>query len=196
MRSAMRSISSSPLSTSHTTTNSSPPSRATVSDGRTMADRRRATAISMSSPTSWPSTSLISLNSSRSSRNTATPDQTPAPVSPGDVGRRASSSMASCNPFGQEGPVGQTGQRIVQGQIRQALLVELLLGDVVDGHHGAQHPVLLVDQGLAVDADLAPPALVGFEDDLAIPQPLAGHGLDQRVLPRLHYRAVRPAQQD
>ena len=46
--------------------NSSPPSRATVSEPRTTVSSRRATSTSSSSPAAWPRESLISLKRSRS----------------------------------------------------------------------------------------------------------------------------------
>ena len=51
--------------------NSSPPSRATVSDSRSAASRRCPTSISSASPAAWPSESLISLKRSRSITTTA-----------------------------------------------------------------------------------------------------------------------------
>ena len=52
--------------------NSSPPSRATVSPGRTAAVRRSATMRRNSSPLRWPSVSFTSLNRSRSTTTSAT----------------------------------------------------------------------------------------------------------------------------
>lgn len=52
-------------------TNSSPPSRATVSALRTTRARRCAVTCNTLSPESWPWTSLISLNPSRSMNMTA-----------------------------------------------------------------------------------------------------------------------------
>jgi hypothetical protein len=54
-----------------TTTNSSPPNRATMSACRQRWRSRRATATSTWSPTAWPSPSLTSLNPSRSQNSTA-----------------------------------------------------------------------------------------------------------------------------
>ena len=50
--------------------NSSPPSRAAVSDSRTTADSRIAAAASSSSPTLWPIVSFVTLKSSRSTNST------------------------------------------------------------------------------------------------------------------------------
>ncbi len=55
-----------------TTTNSSPPRRATVSPGRTVRSSRRATSRSRSSPAPWPSESLTTLKRSRSRNSTPT----------------------------------------------------------------------------------------------------------------------------
>ena len=52
-------------------TNSSPPSRATVSPGRCKSSRRCATCLSMMSPTAWPRASLICLKLSRSTNSKA-----------------------------------------------------------------------------------------------------------------------------
>ena len=54
MRSAMITASRSPPKPSHSTMNSSPPNRATVSLGRIMEARRSDTFLSRRSPTSWP----------------------------------------------------------------------------------------------------------------------------------------------
>jgi len=95
---------------------------------------------------------------------------------------------------GQERPVGEPRERVVVGEVGEALLVALLLGHVVHGHHGAELPAVLVDQGLPVDADLAQLAVRRGQDDLGVAQPLAGHGAQQRVLVGLHRRAVGVAQ--
>ena len=71
-RSATPIASCAPSSCSQTTRNSSPPSRATVSDGRTASCSRGASATSRSSPAWWPIESLTSLNWSRSASRTAT----------------------------------------------------------------------------------------------------------------------------
>ena len=55
-----------------TTTNSSPPRRATVSPGLTVWSSRRAASRSRSSPAPCPSESLTTLNRSRSRNNTPT----------------------------------------------------------------------------------------------------------------------------
>ena len=68
IRSATASASVLRPSPSHSTANSSPPMRATVSPGRTLADSRTATAASSSSPARWPRLSLRSLKPSRSTK--------------------------------------------------------------------------------------------------------------------------------
>ena len=60
-----------------TTTNSSPPSRATVPRRAVAARSTPATCTSTSSPAAWPYRSLISLNPSRSQASTATRSTTP-----------------------------------------------------------------------------------------------------------------------
>ena len=85
------------------TANSSPPSRATVSPGRTARSRRRATTSSSWSPAGWPRVSLTSLNRSRSSRNSAIPAALAARV----VERRLDPAL-------QQDPVGQVGEGVVQ----------------------------------------------------------------------------------
>ena len=61
-----------------TSTNSSPPSRATTSTGRATVLRRVATSPSTRSPAKWPWASLIRLNWSRSRKSTATGDRSTA----------------------------------------------------------------------------------------------------------------------
>jgi hypothetical protein len=53
------------------TANSSPPSRAHMSSGRTLPRNRAATTRSSSSPAMWPNRSLIALKSSRSMNSSA-----------------------------------------------------------------------------------------------------------------------------
>ena len=90
------------------TANSSPPSRAIASSGRTESRSRRATATSSSSPAPWPNESLKVLKSSRSMNSTAT--------SP------ASASSARLHLVGEQAAVGEVGERVVE-----RLVVELLL---------------------------------------------------------------------
>ena len=70
--SASRATSSSLPRFSQTTTNSSPPSRATVSLAWARPRSGRRARLSSRSPTPWPSESLTALKSSRSSSSTAT----------------------------------------------------------------------------------------------------------------------------
>ena len=82
----------------------------------------------------------------------------------------------------------------MEGHLRQPLLVALLLGDIVHGHHRTEHPAVVVDQGLAVDAHLALVPGLRLEDDLDVAQLLTRHGPDQRVLPLGDGRPVGPAE--
>ena len=70
-RSATPTASSTPPIDSHSTVNSSPPKRATVSSGRSIRWTRAATSRSTSSPAAWPRLSLIRLNLSTSRKYTA-----------------------------------------------------------------------------------------------------------------------------
>ena len=72
MRSARISGPAARVMPSESTTNSSPPSRPTVSVARRATTKRRATAWRISSPASCPSVSLTSLKLSRSMKNAAT----------------------------------------------------------------------------------------------------------------------------
>jgi hypothetical protein len=53
--------------------NSSPPRRAAVSLARRQLRSRAPTSLKTASPREWPSESLMSLNSSRSMKSTASP---------------------------------------------------------------------------------------------------------------------------
>ena len=125
-RSATRIASRAPSSCSHTIRNSSPPSRATVSDGRTASCSRGASATSSSSPAEWPSESLTSLNWSRSSSSTATARPSRR--------RRASAPSSRSRASARFGSVGQ---RVVQRAMADLLLDEMALDragdDVGDG---------------------------------------------------------------
>ena len=98
------------------------------------------------------------------------------------------------HPDGEQGAVGQPGQRVVVGQVGEPLLVALLLGHVVHGDDRAELPAVLVDQGLPVDAHLALFAARRGQDDLDVAEPLPGHGQEQRVLLGVDRRAVGVAQ--
>ena len=71
IRAARVAASSTPLRPSHTTTNSSPPVRAMVSDSRSACLKRRAISIKTRSPPSCPTLSFTILNASRSQNITA-----------------------------------------------------------------------------------------------------------------------------
>jgi hypothetical protein len=79
-RSATATASASVATCGHSTTNSSPPMRATTRSGPAARRRRPATSKSRPSPAAWPSPSLTTLKSSRSQKSTATwsPDDTAA----------------------------------------------------------------------------------------------------------------------
>ena len=106
------------LRSSSMTTNSSPPSRATVSPSRTHAARRWATCCSSRSPMSWPRVSLRVLKLSRSMNSSA-------PCRCAGAG-----SDRLVQPVDQQAAVGQTGQRIEEGQLLDSLFRLLALGDV------------------------------------------------------------------
>src|SRR5438105_2286001 len=80
IRSASRMPASGWTTSGMSSANSSPPRRATVSVGRTTAERRRASSFSIRSPQWWPSVSLTSLKRSRSMSRTATPRRGPVSV--------------------------------------------------------------------------------------------------------------------
>src|SRR4051812_29081985 len=73
---------------------SSPPQRATMSEGRSPSLSRRTTSISTSSPTPWPNRSLIDLNRSRSTTLSRTQ---PCACAPGPASRRWVCHVASSN---------------------------------------------------------------------------------------------------
>ena len=77
-----------------TTANSSPPSRAVVSSGRTHPSRRCAAERSSSSPAGWPSVSFTFLKPSRSTRITDSRRRAPAEVSAVAAGRSSSARLA------------------------------------------------------------------------------------------------------
>ena len=69
MRSAELLELASALTPGASTVISSPPQRATTSEGRSPSVSRRTTSISTSSPTPWPKRSFTDLNRSRSTTN-------------------------------------------------------------------------------------------------------------------------------
>ncbi len=104
-------------------TNSSPPSRATVSPLATQERSRSATSCSSMSPFWWPSVSLSTLKLSRS-MNISAPF-----ARSGRIGQRG------VQPVHQQLAVGQLGQRVVEGQVLDLLFGELALGDVAADRH-------------------------------------------------------------
>ncbi len=87
--------------TGDSTTNSSPPRRATVSSGRS-APKRAATSTSRASPTRWPAESLTTLKSSRS-QNSSASRASPPRFSPSRscsrvrLGRPVRASCSACS---------------------------------------------------------------------------------------------------
>ena len=109
------------------TTNSSPPKRATTSVSRTIVRSRSATAISSRSPRGWPSVSLTCLNWSRSMKCTA------------HCCPRAHARQRVFHAVAQDGAVRQAGQRVVARQVVDLAPRRLALGDVLDEHHRCRH---------------------------------------------------------
>ena len=103
IRSATRVAAAGSASSSSSTANSSPPSRATVSEGRRTLPMRRPTSISTSSPWLWPRLSLIPLKPSTSTNRT--PIDGRSPVRP----RRASAWAMRSNSSARLGrPVSES----------------------------------------------------------------------------------------
>ncbi len=156
---------------SSSTANSSPPSRAAVSAGRTARCTRRPTSASTSSPTAWPSVSLIALKSSRSRNSTAA---APSP--------RASGGL---DPLGEERAVRQPREDVVERLVAQPLLQI--------GHLGqrALEPSVLEHHARVADERLEQPPVVAAEgvdvpgavadDDQAEDAVLAAERSDDRV---------------
>ena len=118
MSRASRSIASRSSPTVWSTTNSSPPSRATKWP-RAASCTRRPASTSNASPAGWPSVSLITLNWSRSRQCSANSE--PLPVGGAEV---------MLELLLEHGAVGQAGQHVVEGELGDALLA---LGDLA-GH--------------------------------------------------------------
>ena len=120
MRSASTIGSRGSVKSSMSTTNSSPPRRATVSVGR-RAERQPLGRLATSSwsPAMWPNESLTTLNRSRSRKSRA--DGLGHPLAPGQDARQL---------VEQQRPVGQAGERIVQRLVGQLGLGALERGDV------------------------------------------------------------------
>src|ERR1039458_7245413 len=111
MRSPMRPTSSSSRRSPHSTTNSSPPRRATVSACRDRSESLRPTSASTWSPASCPNESLIFLKWSKSTNRTAR--------RPGCRSKRCKSLG---KPVHQGGPVREPGHRVVQDLVSESLL--------------------------------------------------------------------------
>src|SRR5467141_1395143 len=169
-----------------TTKNSSPPSRATKSLARRTVRSRRATSISSPSPISWPCASLICLKPSRSMN-------TPASLAP----RRR-----------EAGAVGQAGQRIAVGERGDALARQRDLGDIAPDAAVAEEGALRAKARLAADREVADAAVRPGAPELEIaerrsrlehaaqlaPAGLAGtgDGIDVgRALPNLREAVLR-----
>ena len=155
-----------------TTTNSSPPRRASVSPSRSSRAPAWRPRFSSSSPNAWPSVSLTSLKRSRSS--SSRPTRVCWRRRLGDrLGQAVEQQLA----------VGQLGQRVVVEQGLEALLGTLALDGVAHGAHqraavgmGAHEIVLgagaeRLDRGFLV-------VVVGDDDDGRIVEQLVD-GLDR-----------------
>ena len=99
--------------------NSSPPWRATMSRAADGLAQPRRDLVRSSSPAAWPRLSLTSLKSSRSTKSTATP----RPVALGPRER-------DVEVLAEHGAVGQAGERVVVGEVRELLLGRPCSGDV------------------------------------------------------------------
>ena len=97
--------------------NSSPPRRAIVSLGAQAARRRWPTCTSSWSPAAWPRLSLTTLKRSRSMNSTASswPQVFAAGQGVGDA-------------VEEQRPIGQPGERIVEGAVAQLLFEDFALG--------------------------------------------------------------------
>ena len=104
--------------------NSSPPSRASMSPGRTWARSRSAIVVSNSSPALCPRLSLTSLKSSRSSSSRVT-------------GAPSLSCDRPFEPLAEQGPVGHAGQRVGERLALQLGLEGPPAADVAQADHGA-----------------------------------------------------------
>ena len=127
MRSATRTASLTSRPPSSRIANSSPPTRAMVSEGRSAAASEPAIWISRSSPTRWPRLSLTILKRSRSRKRTAVSRS----------GSRRERSIDCAQAVHEQRPVGEAGQLVVQGVVEELLLGVLAVGDVVRVEHDA-----------------------------------------------------------
>ena len=147
------------VTSSSSTANSSPPSRATVSTSRVLASSRRATSTSTTSPAAWPKRSLTGLKPSRSTKSSATRTPTPAGAVQG-LGR----------PVEQDAAVRQVGQGVVSCVVDH-LVGQLEAGERLRADHGERVERVLVG------TDRGPGAVLGRRDD------------PERVLAPAHLRA-------
>ena len=118
IRSAISISTVGPSNSSTSSTNSSPPSRALMSLSRMHDESRRAASLSASSPSWWPSVSLMFLNRSRSMKKSAT--RPAVPLGPRERARQA---------LGEERAIGQPRERVVRRQLldRRERRAELLV---------------------------------------------------------------------
>ena len=114
-----------PVTSPHSTTNSSPPRRATVSQARAPRRSRSAVARSTASPTAWPWVSLTSLKRSRSMNDRV--------ASVGAAGHPADDRLEAVE---KQVAVGQTGQVVVGGHVGQLALALALLAGIGDQRVG------------------------------------------------------------
>ena len=89
---------------------------------------RSAAAISSRSPSAWPRLSLTFLKSSRSRNSTV-------------IGRPCAARQGQrvAHPVAEQRPVGQPGQRVVEGLVGELLLQPLPLAHVAGVEHDAAH---------------------------------------------------------
>src|SRR4051794_4525805 len=150
-RSAIDRASHSPSSSSQSTTNSSPPKRATLSPDRTAPLSRSATCTRSWSPAAWPRLSLIHLKRSRSRNSTAA---------------RTTRPVVSCQGLTQaveeQGPIGEARQGVVERLMKHGLLGGLALRDVADVEHDPLHRRVV--QKVADDALPPAPRAIGVTD--------------------------------
>ena len=169
-----RSIATAPSVTSwHSTMNSSPPRRATMSSGRTAVVSRFAVDASRRSPTSWPSASLTSRRRSTSIISTA--------ISPPTCAARRNRVG---DPFERRRAVEQTGRRIVLEEMHQLDRAHPLVGDVAaedadEAARGRQRIVANEDRAGLDAGRAARPRQI----DLAAPH--AAFGIEQQLLRHL-----------
>ena len=132
-RSAIISAVSSVGTLGHSTVNSSPPKRATMSDGRIAPLSRSATATSSRSPAECPRLSFTTLKRSRSRKSTATRSWL-----------TAAARELALEPLDEQRAVGQAGERVVDGLVRERGAARAALGDVFHLAHEVERRALQV----------------------------------------------------